>query len=159
MIDVNLELTVTDGRRRFDLAARFATDAPFAALYGPSGSGKSLTLQQLAASSLVVASPTATFHASVEQTLVRMKLADRVVVRARHFGALPDLALNSDLLTIVPQMYAANLLPRHDLRVWDLPAAAAPAYEVRLVWHASTAQDPAQQWIRSQVHALFGRGD
>ncbi len=121
--------------------------------------GKSLTLQQLAASSLVVASPTATFHASVEQTLVRMKLADRVVVRARHFGALPDLALNSDLLTIVPQMYAANLLPRHDLRVWDLPAAAAPAYEVRLVWHASTAQDPAQQWIRSQVHALFGRGD
>ena len=76
-----------------------------------------------------------------------------------HFGALPDLALNSDLLTIVPQMYAANLLPRHDLRVWDLPAAAAPAYEVRLVWHASTAQDPAQQWIRSQVHALFGRGD
>ncbi len=48
MIDVNLELTVTDGRRRFDLAARFATDAPFAALYGPSGSGKSLTLQAMA---------------------------------------------------------------------------------------------------------------
>ena len=48
MIDVDLQLTVTDGRRRFDLAARFATDAPFAALYGPSGSGKSLTLQAIA---------------------------------------------------------------------------------------------------------------
>ena len=30
-------------------------------------------------------------------------------------------------------------------------------YEVRLVWHASTAQDPAHQWIRALVHRLFGR--
>ncbi|OVZ55099.1 ABC transporter ATP-binding protein [Pigmentiphaga sp. NML080357] len=48
MIDVDITLTVRDGARRFDLAARFATDAPFAALYGPSGSGKSLTLQAMA---------------------------------------------------------------------------------------------------------------
>ena len=48
MIDVDLKLTVTDGRRRFDLAVQFATDVPFAALYGPSGSGKSLTLQAIA---------------------------------------------------------------------------------------------------------------
>lgn len=48
MIDVDLELTVADGRRRFDLSARFKTDAPFAALYGPSGSGKTLTLQAIA---------------------------------------------------------------------------------------------------------------
>ncbi|RUR70656.1 ATP-binding cassette domain-containing protein [Variovorax guangxiensis] len=48
MIDVDLKLTVADGRRRFDLAVRFATDVPFAALYGPSGAGKSLTLQAIA---------------------------------------------------------------------------------------------------------------
>ncbi len=48
MIDVDLQLTVTDGARRFDLAARFATDVPFAALYGPSGAGKSLTFQAIA---------------------------------------------------------------------------------------------------------------
>jgi len=48
VIDVDLRLSVSDRRRRFDLAARFATDAPFAALYGPSGSGKSLTLQAIA---------------------------------------------------------------------------------------------------------------
>jgi molybdate transport system ATP-binding protein len=48
MIDVDLQLTVADGRRRFNLAARFATDAPFAALYGPSGAGKTLTLQAIA---------------------------------------------------------------------------------------------------------------
>jgi molybdate transport system ATP-binding protein len=48
VIDVDLQLTVTDHARRFDLAARFATDVPFAALYGPSGAGKSLTFQAIA---------------------------------------------------------------------------------------------------------------
>ncbi|MES2186794.1 MAG: ATP-binding cassette domain-containing protein [Pseudomonadota bacterium] len=48
MIDVDLQLSVSDGKRRFDLDVRFATDVPFAALYGPSGAGKSLTLQAIA---------------------------------------------------------------------------------------------------------------
>ncbi len=124
---------------------------------GPAG--RTLSARQLAEASLVVASPTATFHGSVEKMLVRMKLSERIVLRARHFGALPELALNTDLLTIVPQMYATNLGQRHDLRVWELPRAAAPSYEVRMVWHASTAQDPAHQWIRAQVHRLFGRAE
>nr|WP_315429678.1 ATP-binding cassette domain-containing protein [uncultured Albidiferax sp.] len=48
MIDVDIQLTVADGRRRFDMAVRFASDVPFAALYGPSGAGKTLTLQAIA---------------------------------------------------------------------------------------------------------------
>lgn len=48
MIDVALQLSVHDARRRFDLDIAFATDAPFVALYGPSGAGKSLTLQAMA---------------------------------------------------------------------------------------------------------------
>ena len=48
MIDVRLQLSVSDARRRFELDIAFATDAPFVALYGPSGAGKSLTLQAMA---------------------------------------------------------------------------------------------------------------
>jgi molybdate transport system ATP-binding protein len=48
LIDVRLQLSVSDTRRRFDLDIAFATDAPFVALYGPSGAGKSLTLQAMA---------------------------------------------------------------------------------------------------------------
>ena len=48
MIDVDIQLSVTDGRRHFDLAVRFASGVPFAALYGPSGAGKTLTLQAVA---------------------------------------------------------------------------------------------------------------
>lgn len=117
--------------------------------------GNTLSPEQLAQASFVVASPTATFHASVEQMLIRMKLQDRIVLRARHFSALPDLALNSDLLSIVPEMYARNLLLRYDLRTWRIPEA--PAYEVRLVWHSSTDHDPAHQWMRALVKQLFQR--
>ena len=122
---------------------------------GSGRAGTSLSTEQLGEASLVVASPTATFHSSVEQMLVKLKLADRIVLRARHFGALPELALSTDLLAIVPDMYARDLRQRHELRVWRLPQA--PRYEVRLVWHASTAQEPAQQWLRALVQRLFGR--
>jgi DNA-binding transcriptional LysR family regulator len=117
--------------------------------------GKMLTLAQLAQASLVVAAPTATFHGTVEKVLRRMRLAERIVVRARHFGALPALAADTDLLAIVPEMYAANLKARHDIRSWQLPRPAAPMYEVRLVWHVSTDNDPAHQWMRALVRELF----
>ncbi len=48
MIDIDLTTSVTDGKRRFDLAVRFAAKAPVVALYGPSGAGKSMTLQSIA---------------------------------------------------------------------------------------------------------------
>ncbi|MGV3570768.1 MAG: LysR family transcriptional regulator [Ramlibacter sp.] len=116
--------------------------------------GTTLSRAQLATASLVLASPTATFHSSVEQMLVGMKLADRIMLRGRHFGALPDVVAGTDLLAIVPAMYATALAQR-DVRVWKLPDA--PRYDVRLVWHASTAKDPAQQWLRALLHRLFRR--
>ena len=48
MIDVDLHLRVSDGRRAFELDVAFASDVPVVALYGPSGAGKSLTLQAMA---------------------------------------------------------------------------------------------------------------
>ncbi len=117
--------------------------------------GSTLTAQQLAEAAFVVASPTATFHGSVEQMLTRMKLQHRIVLRARHFGGLPELAMGSDLLSIVPAMYANNLRQRYDFRVWKIPDA--PTYEVRMVWHSSTDNDSAHQWMRALVQRLFQR--
>lgn len=48
MIDLDIRLSLSDGQRQFALAARVSTDVPVTALYGPSGSGKSLTLQAIA---------------------------------------------------------------------------------------------------------------
>ena len=81
--------------------------------------GRTLSPQQLARASLAVAVPTATFHGSVERMLSRLKLNDRAAVRARHYGALPELVTCTDLMAIVPQMFAASLATRYAVRVWD----------------------------------------
>jgi len=47
-IDVNIEKQVRAARRQFDLAIQFSAETTRLALYGPSGAGKTLTLQMLA---------------------------------------------------------------------------------------------------------------
>jgi DNA-binding transcriptional LysR family regulator len=112
-------------------------------------------LAQLAQARFVVVSPTATFHGSVEKMLTAMKLQDRILVRPRHFGAIAVLAQSTDLLCIVPEMYARDLSQRLQLQMWTIEDA--PVYEVNLVWHASTDQEADQQWMRGAVKRLFSR--
>jgi len=118
--------------------------------------GKGLSTKQLARASLAVAAPKATFHGSVEQMLTRLKLVDRAVVRARHYGALPELVTCTDLMAIVPQMFANSLAPRFAVRIWELPGHG-PHYTVRMVWHHSASNDPAHVWLRERVRRLFAR--
>lgn len=118
--------------------------------------GSSLSARQLASASLAVASPAATFHGSVELMLTKLKLNDRTVLRARHYGALPELVTRSDLMAIVPLMYAKSLAPRYDVRIWELPDHG-PRYDVSMVWHQTATNDLAHTWLRSVVRDLFQR--
>jgi DNA-binding transcriptional LysR family regulator len=120
--------------------------------------GASLTTQQLALALLAVAAPTATFHGSVEAMLQRLKLSDRVVVHVRHYGALPELVTRTDLLAIVPQMFAAAVAARYAVRLWELPGHG-PHYNVRMMWHQSATNDPAHTWLREHVRQLFLRAE
>ena len=111
----------------------------------------------LACAALAVAAPTATFHGSVEAMLVRLKLSERAVVRVRHYGALPELVTSTDMLAIVPQMFAQSLAPRYAVRVWELPGHG-PRYNVRMMWHQSATNDSAHAWLRERLRSLFVRG-
>ncbi len=48
MIDVDVRVSVSDAGRHFALDVRFAAEVPVTVLYGPSGAGKTLTLQAMA---------------------------------------------------------------------------------------------------------------
>jgi DNA-binding transcriptional LysR family regulator len=122
----------------------------------PSGrAGKTLSLEQLRQSDFAVASPTATFHGSVEKMLTRMKLEERIVLRSRHFSAMPDIVRQTDLVGIIPEMFVRELKTRQDLRVWDI--TDAPVYEVQIIWHKSTDTDSRHIWMRDLVCKLFQR--
>ncbi len=118
--------------------------------------GKALSAKQLAGAALAVATPTATVHGSVEARLKQLKLAGRAVLHVRHFGALPELVTRTDLLAIVPQMFARSLAPRYEVRTWELPDVA-PQYEVRMLWHPSAHGDAAHAWLRALLRQLFQR--
>ena len=117
--------------------------------------GQTLSRAQMAQARFVVVAPTATFHGSVEKMLTGMKLQDRIVVRPRHFGSIAELAQNTDLLSIVPEMYARDLCQRLQLQMWAIEDA--PVYEVHMVWHSSTDQDSDHQWVRGLIERLYSR--
>ncbi len=106
---------------------------------------------------LVVAAPTATYHQGIAESLERYRLGHRIVVRARHFAAIPDLVAGGQLLAIVPEMFAQIACTRLKLAMWPVPLAM-PLYEVGMVWHAATDGDSAQIWLRERVLRLFRRG-
>jgi len=118
--------------------------------------GANLSPRQLAAAFLAVASPAATLHGSVDLMLNKLQLNDRIVLHTRHYGALPELVTHSDLLAIVPLMFANSLAPRYDVRIWGLPDHG-PRYDVSMVWHKSATDDPAHVWLRALVRRLFLR--
>ena len=125
----------------------------------PLGRGRSLssplTRDQLGKTKFVVVSPQATFHGSVETMLGRMRLQEQIILRVRHFGAIAELVCDSDLVAIVPEMFARELALRHDLRMYRIQDAIS--YEVHLLWHSSTDRDERHRWMRALIKSLFLR--
>ncbi len=106
--------------------------------------------------SLVVASPTATYHEGITETLDRYQLADRIVVRAKHYAAMPDLVNNAPLVAIVPHVFGAIACQRLPLVMWPVPLKM-PTFDIRMVWHGATDNDAAQIWLRERVLRRFRR--
>ena len=117
-------------------------------------SRRQLNLQQVENARFVIASPTATFQTGVEKLLYEHQLNRQVVLRARHFGAIPELISHTDLLAIVPRMYAQSLASRLGFQIWELPMSTLN-YTVNLLWHNSTDHDGAHLWMRQQIRRLF----
>lgn len=100
MIDVRLQLAVSEARRRFELDIAFATDAPFVALYGPSGAGKSLTLQAMAGLLPVQAGHVKLDGRTLLDTTARINLAPEargVGYLFQHYALFPHLSVRDNI--------------------------------------------------------------
>jgi molybdate transport system ATP-binding protein len=83
-IEVDIRKTLTDRGRRFTLQARFESCDNFIVLFGPSGSGKSLTLQSIAG----LVSPEAGTIRVGGRTLFDSDKRVRVPIQQRNVGYL-----------------------------------------------------------------------
>jgi len=100
LIDIRLQLSVSDARRRFELDIAFATDAPFVALYGPSGAGKSLTLQAMAGLLPVQAGHVKLNGRTLLDTTARINLAPEargVGYLFQHYALFPHLSVRDNI--------------------------------------------------------------
>jgi DNA-binding transcriptional LysR family regulator len=154
--EIDLAIGILDPLQRGIRSMRLFRER-YVALAGPECPAAWRTRSGFGDALLVVAAPTATYHQAVGEALQRHRLEQRIVVRARHFAAIPDLVAGGQLVAIVPAMFARMACERLPLVAWPLPFPM-PAYEVLMAWHLLTDGDDAQEWLRRRVSRLF-RGD
>jgi len=70
-----------------------------------------------------------------------------------HFAAA-FATLNSDMITVVPRLFATYLASQLPLGVFEVPLAL-PTINLMQVWHPRFDAEPAHQWLRQTVQALM----
>jgi DNA-binding transcriptional LysR family regulator len=126
----------------------------YVALSDPTRVSPQRSVSGLKRLALLVAAPTATFHGGIDAWLASAGLDERVVLRTRHFAAIPELVRSAPLVAVVPASWAAAVCQRAPLQAWPLPLKL-PDYGVRMVWHATCDADAALGWLRDTVRPLF----
>lgn len=102
--------------------------------------------------------PAAASHELLDERLdrafARAGLRRRVGLQVAHSMGLSVVVAQTDLIATVPSRLALSFADHPGLRVLPLPLPV-PAIEIRQHWHLRSHHDPAHQWLRAQVAALF----
>lgn len=116
--------------------------------------GKRLGIQQFSAASHAVVLPHGTGHGVVEQSLLKLGLQDRIMLRVQNFLVLPAIVAATDLVAIVPHSVASQLSADHALRLVK-PPIPLPEFDVKQCWHERYHADAGNQWLRGLISAIF----
>lgn len=112
------------------------------------------TIDDLKQARLVVSAPAATYGKDINDSLSRAGLIDNIVLRLSHFGALPMLLHEIDLVAIVPRQLAVEMRSAGHAAI--LPISLKPRFtRIKMIWHDKTEFDAACMWFRRQVIELF----
>jgi LysR family transcriptional regulator, mexEF-oprN operon transcriptional activator len=76
------------------------------------------------------------------------------VVTTSHLFTVPYLVLSDNLFAPVPCVIGRHLSRLHGLAATRLPSALLPYFSVNMLWHSSTDNDPANQWLREVIQKI-----
>ena len=87
---------------------------------------------------------------ALEDALAAIGQRPRYRVTVPHSLAVPELLVDSDMLSIVPAPLAQAFASRGDLHAKPLPYEVANV-SLRAIWHRRHEHDPAHVWLREQL--------
>lgn len=95
-------------------------------------------------------------HAETLHILQLLQLEHRLRLSAAHFLALPDIVRQSDLAVLMPKNIAQGFAQSGDYALLETPLPLSQ-FTVSLHWSSRFENEPANQWLRALVIALFGQ--
>ncbi|MDE2566427.1 MAG: LysR family transcriptional regulator [Burkholderiales bacterium] len=86
----------------------------------------------------------------IDEHLQAAGLRRRIVVRASHFGLIPQMVADSLLVLTTGRLFCSRYVDRLPLRIVRCPLALPPLAYYQL-WHELGHHAPALRWLREQV--------
>ncbi|WP_020495707.1 LysR family transcriptional regulator [Sciscionella marina] len=119
------------------------------------GRAPQLRLDDLARCPHVSASRRGLERGPLDDRLQQHSLTRRVTSVVPNYAAAALLALQPDLISIVPRVLAEHLVERGMPLRWHEFPVPLPQVDVDLRWHRRLDEDPASQWLRNHVRAAI----
>src|SRR5262245_28893408 len=112
-----------------------------------------LTLRRFVALQHVLVSPRGERSGVVDRLLGARGLERRVAFTTSHFMVAPTVVSQTNLITTVPRRAAEVLGRRLRLRLFE-PPLRIPPFEISMVWHGRTDEEPLAHWFREEVRRI-----
>ncbi|MDE2080939.1 MAG: LysR family transcriptional regulator [Burkholderiales bacterium] len=89
----------------------------------------------------------------IDEHLQAAGLRRRIVVRASHFGLIPQMVADSLLVLTTGRLFCSRYADALPVRIVRCPVAFPPLNYYQL-WHELSHQAPAMRWLREQVREV-----
>lgn len=103
----------------------------------------------------VVASPEGALHGSVDDALAELGTKRKIVSVVPGFPTALSVALESDLIAMIPALYLLNQQVTDQIHVFELPFRSR-RITVSQMWHPRMERDPGHRWLRERILAICG---
>ncbi len=119
--------------------------------------GGTLTLEQFTSLPQVVVSRRGRFRGKVDELLDQLGLARQVLATVPTHSTACFMALESEVLALLPALFADRMAEVMPLTVLEIPLELPPT-RLEMAWHLRLDSDPAHCWLRGVLTAIIREG-
>jgi len=118
--------------------------------------GGRLTLKAFLAAEHVAIAAASSGRSMVDTAIQRLGVRRNVHLRVPHFVAVGYILQATDLIAVVPQVYAQQALTTFKLTSMPCPVKI-PDIAINMLWHARNHRAPDNQWLRQLIFNACAR--